>query len=91
MGGVAGPLVVWLMQKNESEFVEEHAREALNFGITMLIAFIVSGVLCLVLIGIPMLIACLIMSVVWNIQGAIKASNGAHYRYPFCIRFLSKT
>jgi uncharacterized Tic20 family protein len=55
----------------------------------MLIYDIVAGILCLVLIGIPILIALWVLNTVFVIIASVKTSNGEFYRYPFTIRFLS--
>jgi uncharacterized protein len=85
-----GPLVVWLIKREEDAFVEEHAREALNFQISVLIYGIVSGILVILVIGILLLIALAIFAVVFPIVAAIKAANGQRYRYPLTIRLVSR-
>lgn len=84
-----GPLVIWLVKRHEDAFVETHAREALNFNLTLLIWVGVGIVLAFLLVGIPLLIAIGIAWIVLTIRGAIAASNGDTYRYPFTIRFVS--
>jgi uncharacterized Tic20 family protein len=68
--------------------VEDHARESLNFQISLVIYLVVSAILIIVLIGIVMFFAFAIFAFVTNIIGAVKASNGEIYRYPLCIRFI---
>ena len=80
-----GPLVIYLIKKDESAFVTHHAKESLNFQITMLIVVIV---LLVSIIGIFLLWAVGILSLVLVIIAAIRASEGKLYRYPFCIRFI---
>lgn len=36
-GNIIGPLIVWLVKRQESEFVNEHGKAALNFQISFLI------------------------------------------------------
>ena len=88
LGNLLGPLVVWLVKKNEIPSVDAHGKESLNFQISILIYAIVSGILVLVLIGFVLLIAVGIFSLVCIIIASIKASNGEPYRYPLTIRFL---
>jgi uncharacterized protein len=88
IGFVLGPLVVWLYKKDESHFVSDQGKEALNFQLTMLLAVIVSCMLIIVLIGIPMLILLGIFNFICIIIGAIKASEGVTYRYPFNLRLI---
>lgn len=89
IGFVLGPLVVWLIKKDEDPFIDEQGKEAINFQITMVIAAIVSGILTIVVVGIFLLIAVGIVMIAFPIVAAVKASKGEHYRYPFTIRFIS--
>jgi uncharacterized protein len=87
-GNILGPLVVWLVKKDEYAFVDDQGKEALNFQISITIYSLVSGILILALIGIPLLIAVIIFSVVMTVIAAIKANEGEYYRYPLTIRFV---
>ena len=88
IGFFLGPLVFWLIKREAHPFINEQGKEAVNFQLTMLIAFIVSGILVIVLIGFFLLIICMIYTVVMTIIAGIQASKGEHYRYPICIRFI---
>lgn len=88
LGSIIGPLVMWLVKKNESPYVDRNGREALNFGISVFIYSIIGLGLCLVLIGIPLLIALGIFWLVMVIVNAVKANDGKAVRYPLTIRFL---
>ena len=88
-GNIIGPLVIWLIKKDESEFVNDQGKESLNFQISITIYAIVSALLMLVVIGIFLLVAVGILSMVFIILAAIKANNGEKYRYPLTIRFIS--
>lgn len=87
-GHVVGPLVVWLMKKDEFPLVDDQGKEALNFQISMTIFMIVSAVLILVLIGLLMLIALGIFELIVIIIAVVKANDGVAYRYPLNIRFI---
>jgi uncharacterized Tic20 family protein len=87
-GNVIGPLVVWLLKRNESTAVDFHGKEALNFQISMSLYTILAGLTCLALIGFVLLPAALITNLVLIIIASIKASNGESYRYPLTIRFI---
>jgi uncharacterized Tic20 family protein len=92
MGGFlafVGPLVIWLIKREEHRFIADHAREALNFNLSMLLYSLVAGVLSMVLIGIPILIALFVAYIVFTIIASVNASNGEAYRYPITIRFIS--
>ena len=87
-GNIIGPLVVWLIKKDEYAFVEDQGKEALNFQISVMIYSIVSGILVFLIIGLPLLIAVLIFDLVMTIVAAVKANEGEYYRYPLTIRFI---
>jgi uncharacterized protein len=94
-----GPLVVWLIKREEHPFIDHHAKEALNFNISFLLYGIVGGVLAvpigLLTLGIgliPIIIVAAVLLIAWlilPILAAVKAANGEGYRYPFTIRFVS--
>jgi len=86
--GILLPLIVYLVKKDESEPVAYHSREALNFHISLVIYSIASGLLSLIVIGIPLLIFIGLATIILSIVAAIKASDGVEYRYPCCIRFV---
>ena len=89
IGFLIGPLVVWLIKREDDLLIEEQGKEAVNFQLTMFLALFVSAVLVFVLIGIPLLITFGLMMVINPIIAAVKTSNGERYRYPISIRFLS--
>ena len=88
-GHLLGPLIVWLIKRDLSPEIDANGKESLNFQISMLIYDVIAGILCLVLIGIPILIALWIMNTVLVIVASVKTSNGEFYRYPLTIRFLT--
>jgi uncharacterized protein len=88
-GHLLGPLIVWLIKRDLSPEIDANGKESLNFQISMLIYDIIAGILCLVLIGIPILIALWIMNTVLVIVASVKTSNGEFYRYPLTIRFVT--
>ncbi|MGH8267093.1 MAG: DUF4870 domain-containing protein [Steroidobacteraceae bacterium] len=88
IGIVLGPLAVWLLRRDQSPFVEAHAREALNFNITVLIAAVACFILMLVFVGILLGVALFIAWLVMTLIAAIKASEGVGYHYPFALRLV---
>lgn len=86
--GFVGPLIVWLAKKDEGGIVAEHAKEALNFQITMIVLNLIAWVLILVLIGFIMLWILGILNFIFVVVAAVKALNGEFFRYPFTIRFI---
>ncbi|MDC0321949.1 DUF4870 domain-containing protein [Verrucomicrobiales bacterium] len=86
--GIVGPLVCWLIKKDELPAVDAVGKDAINFHLTMLIGFLISSVLTIVVVGIIGVIAIPIISIICSIMGAIAASNGQPYAYPMTYRFL---
>jgi uncharacterized Tic20 family protein len=84
LGGVGGPLLVWLLQRDRSAFVDRHGKEAINFQISLLIYATIAGFLHngAVLFVLP------IAGVVLCVLAAVAANEGKSYRYPLTIRFL---
>ena len=87
-GFLIGPLVVWLAKREEHPFIDDQGKEALNFQITMFLAFIISFFLAFVVIGFFLLAILVVMEIALPIIGAIKANNGEYYRYPFTLRLI---
>ncbi|MDB5331399.1 MAG: hypothetical protein JWP03_2550 [Phycisphaerales bacterium] len=86
--GFLGPLIIWLIKKDQSPFIDDQGKEALNFHLTMLIAYVVGGMTMCIGIGFIILPAVWVISVVFSIMGAMKANQGIAYRYPVTIRFI---
>ncbi|MES2659142.1 MAG: DUF4870 domain-containing protein [Verrucomicrobiota bacterium] len=82
------PLIVYFVKKQDSPVTAEHAKEALNFHITVCLYAIISGFLCLIFIGFAMLALLALASAVLAIVACIKASDGLFYRYPLTIRLI---
>ena len=88
LGHLLGPLIVWLVKRGDSPEVDAHGKESLNFQISMLIYDAIAAILCVVLIGIPILIALWVLNTVLVIIASIQASEGKFYRYPITIRLI---
>jgi uncharacterized Tic20 family protein len=88
LGSVLGPLIVYLVKKDQSAFGTDCAKEALNFNITVAIGLVICLCLSLVFIGIPLMIALGLAWLVLTIIAAVRASEGISYRYPATIRFV---
>lgn len=86
--GIIGLILIKMANENFSIYLNKHWREAINFNISIIIYCIISLVLCLVLIGIPLLIALFIYSIFMPIIASIKALDGQEYRYPGIMRFV---
>lgn len=88
IGIVLGPLIVWLLKKDELPFVNDQGKEALNFQITVFLAGVVCTSLVFLLIGIPLLVALGIADFVFIVIAAMKTSEGVAYRYPLSLRLI---
>lgn len=90
LGGMSflGPLIVWVIKKDQSPFVGDQAKEALNFQIAMTIAILISAVSMFACVGFVLLPLVLIASIVYSIIAAMEANKGVYYRYPYTIRLI---
>lgn len=88
--GFIVPLVIWLVNKDKTDkdFLNDQAKEALNFQITLLIVYVVGMVLTIILIGALINLAAWIACVVLSIIAGLKANEGVAYRYPFALRLI---
>jgi uncharacterized Tic20 family protein len=84
------PLIVWIVKKDASPYLNDQAKEALNFHISMLIYGIASAILavasCWFLFFLPIVVV--LFGVVFAIIAAIASSRGEYYRYPMCLRLV---
>ena len=92
--GFIGPLVVWMIKRDESAFVTDQAKESLNFQLTLLILSVVLlGVTVVtcgvgVLVALPFWLAVPIVNLILCLVGGIAANDGKYYRYPFAWRLV---
>lgn len=82
-------LIVFLLKKDDSEFIRVQAREALNFQITLLLAQFLAYVLVFILVGFLLLGLIWLFNIVICIIAAISSSKGEHYRYPLTLRLIN--
>ncbi|MGA9342630.1 MAG: DUF4870 domain-containing protein [Rhodanobacteraceae bacterium] len=87
-GSILGPLVIWQIKKNEMPLVDDQGKEALNFQITMAIAFIVSCILMVVLVGFLLILLVGLFDLIMIVIAAIRANNGERFRYPLTLRLV---
>ena len=85
---ILAPLVVWLIKRQDSAFVDFHGKESLNFQISWLIYMVIAAILISICIGIVLLPALVIADVVLVVIAAIRANDGLEYRYPLTLRFI---
>ena len=87
---VIGALVMWLIKKDESSFIDDHGREALNFQISLVVYMLLSVPVALVTCGLGALLvpAVYVLGLVGMILAAVAANRGEYFRYPMCLRFV---
>lgn len=86
--GIFGPLVIWLIKKDESPFVEANAKESLNFQLTMLIAYAICWILVFVIVGAFFFGIVWVLNLILVIVASVKTSENKIYRYPFNLRLI---
>ena len=86
--GFLGALVVWLVKKDTSPYIAQESVEALNFQITVMIGYVICSVLSGIVIGLILFPLLYIVNIIFCIIGALAASKGSGYRYPFALRLI---
>lgn len=87
-GNIIMPLVIWLIKKDEYPMIDVHAKESLNFQISMTIYTIFSIFLCFILVGFIILPLLSVLNIVFVIIASVKANRSEVYRYPLTLRFI---
>lgn len=92
-----GPLLIWLLKKDEDRFIDQEGKEALNFQITMAIGYVASTVIWIIIsfvtcgfgaiLPVPLIVT--IAQVVFGVIAAVAANKGEPYRYPFTLRLIT--
>ncbi|MDR8018192.1 DUF4870 domain-containing protein [Nesterenkonia aerolata] len=83
------PLVLWLVFRQRSRMLDDHGKEALNFQITLFIAYVVGMITTFILIGFLILFLAWLLSIIFSIMAAVAAYDRRPFRYPISIRFIS--
>ena len=83
-------LIVWILKKDDSAFISDQAKEALNFQITIAIAMFVSSyILSWILVGLALIPVIWVANIIFCIIAAVATSKGETYRYPVCLRLIN--
>ncbi len=82
-------LIVWLLKKDDSPYLASQAREALNFQMTVLLAYFISWVLAFILIGFLLMGIIWLANIILSILAAVAVSKGESYQYPFTLRLIN--
>jgi uncharacterized Tic20 family protein len=92
VGGIlfsfVAPLVAYFVLRDRGPFVREHTRAALNFYVTMAIADVVGVITSWLGIGLLIIFAVRVVTIVFGIMAAVAANQGRFYRYPLAIEFV---
>ena len=88
LGFILGPMIVWLIKKNDHPFIDDQGKEALNFAITILLYYVVGviGVFCF--IGLVLLPVIHLFHVIFIVVASVRANSGDLYRYPLTLRLI---
>lgn len=86
--GFVGALVIWLVKKDTSSYIDDQAKEALNFQITVAIGLCAAWVMAFILIGFLLVPAIVLANFIFCILAAMASSKGQAYRYPFALRLV---
>ncbi|WP_168627507.1 MULTISPECIES: DUF4870 domain-containing protein [unclassified Cryobacterium] len=81
-------LIGYIVLKDRGPFVRQHTATALNFQITMAIAYVVGTITIIIVVGILILIAVWIVTIIFSIMAAVAANKGEYYSYPLAIKFV---
>lgn len=81
-------LIGYLVLKDRGPFIRQHSTTALNFQLTMLIAYIIGVITTFILIGVIILLAVWVVTIIFSIMAAIAANKGEAYTYPLSIKFI---
>lgn len=87
--GLIIPIIIWILKKSESSYIDEQGKEIINFIINILIAGLFIVILSFVIIGLVLLIPYALYVIVAPIIAAVKCSEGNCYKYPFIFRFIN--
>jgi len=83
-----GPLILWLVKREDGAFIDDQGRESLNFQISLFLYALLCGLLAITGIGLLLIFPLIVFGFICVIIGAVKANEGITYRYPACIRFI---
>lgn len=86
--GFLGPLLIWILKKDDDAFIEDQSKEALNFQLSVLILYVICGATSCLIFPIFIAAAAWIGVLILSIIAAMKANEGQKYRYPLTIRLI---
>ncbi len=87
-GNIFGPLLVWLLKKDQSSFIDDQGKEAVNFQISLTIYVIVAIISIMIVVGIVLIPLLAVAGLIFMVIAAIKSNEGVRYRYPLTLRII---
>ncbi|TNG00104.1 MAG: DUF4870 domain-containing protein [Gammaproteobacteria bacterium] len=88
VGHILVPLVLWLLKRKESVYLDQQGREILNFQLTITFYLIFSYLLVYILIGFLLLGIVVLLHIVATIIAAVRTYDGQMFRYPVTLRVI---
>ena len=82
------PLLIWLIKKEESRYIDYHGKEALNFQLSILLYALISSLLLLIIVGLPLMLVLGVLDIIFIIVASVNAFDAKLYQYPLSIRFI---
>ena len=86
---VVPALIMWLIKRKDSPYLDDHGKEAVNFQISLVIYFFISAILSAILIGFALMALVYVLGMVGMIMGAVAGNRGEYFRYPMCLRLIA--
>ena len=86
---VLGPLLVYVLKKDEHPFIADQSREALNFSLSCLIVHVICGATAAFCVPALVAMGLVVTQIVLGVIGGLKARDGIAYRYPLTFRFIT--
>jgi uncharacterized Tic20 family protein len=87
-GSILGPLILWLVKRGDSPYLDSVGKEVVNFNISWAVYMVVAAFSILALVGFLLLPLVALAWLILVVLGAINASNGKFHRYPLTIRLI---
>ncbi len=82
------PGLIFYLIKKDDAYVQDQAKESLNWGITFILILIGGKILTLILVGFLVVIAAWLCNLVFCVMGAVATSDGKPFRVPFALRLI---
>lgn len=87
-GGILGPMIFWLLRKEESEWVNTNGKASMNFQLSMMLYMVLCIPLFILLIGFLFLGVLVLLDIICVIIASVRASSGQEFTYPLSIPFF---